>query len=114
MSNPYEPSHLPPKPLPPGSQESISALDAVIPTNPLAAIACWSGIIGILLCPCAPVLGPIAIVTGVLSLRTGGLPSSQFGQATSKVRSWIGIVTGIIGTVLALLVLVMVVIGNLS
>ena len=114
MSNPYEPSHLPPKPLPPGSQESISALDAVIPTNPLAAIACWSGIIGILVCPCAPVLGPIAIVTGVLSLRTGGLPSSQFGQATSKVRSWIGIGTGIIGTALGLLFVAMLVISSLS
>lgn len=114
MSNPYEPPRSPQKPLPPGTQESFSPLDAVIPANPLAAVACWSGVIGLLLCPLAPVLGPIAVVTGVISLRRGALYSSQFGHATSKVRSWIGIGTGAIGTLLGILVLLMLLIRALS
>ena len=107
MSNPYEPSQVPqqsPQQSPmPGQSQSVSALDAVVPTNPLAAISCWCGIISLVLCMLGPLLGPIAIVTGVLSLRVGELGSSQYGKTASKLRSWIGIVTGICGTLVGLL-----------
>lgn len=41
-----------------------TALDAVLPTNPLAAISCWVGIFSLILCGLGVVLGPIAIVLG--------------------------------------------------
>lgn len=75
-------------------------LDTLVPTNPLAAVSCWTGILSIILCGTGVVLGPVALATGVVSLKRGALiTQSGYGKATSTARSWIGIVTGIIGTV---------------
>ncbi len=83
-------------------------LDALVPTNPLAAVACWVGILSVILCGFGVVLGPIALVTGVMSLKRGTLvEQSGYGKATSKARSWIGIVTGGLGTVISIVFIVL-------
>jgi hypothetical protein len=83
----------------PQQGQKYGVADAFVPTNPLAAMSCWLGIFGLLLCGFGAVLGPIAIVLGVISLKKGKIiEESSYGQATSKVRSYIGIVTGVLGT----------------
>ena len=106
--DPYQPPQIQPlPPSPDGPKQAASALDAIIPTNPLAAVSCWSGIIGLLLCPLGPILGPIALITGILALNKWKARETQYGATTSKVRAWIGISTGIIGTLAGITVLVM-------
>jgi len=102
---PYAPpAHMPPPPGAPGG----GILDAIIPTNPLAAVSCWLGIFSVLLCGLGVVLGPIALVTGIVSLKRGAvMAQSRYGKATSTVRSWIGIVSGSIGTVVSIAFIVM-------
>jgi len=69
-------------PQPPGA----GVLDALVPTNPLAAVACW---------------------TGIFSVKRGTVvQQSNYGKATSTARSWIGIVSGVIGTIVSLVVIV--------
>lgn len=82
------------------------AIDVVIPTNPLAALSCWIGIGSMLLCAAGPLLGPIAIFLGWLGLKKWKHQESAYGAATSKIRAWIGIVTGVLGTVVGAVVLV--------
>ncbi|MBL8264298.1 MAG: hypothetical protein JNM58_17940 [Xanthomonadaceae bacterium] len=80
---------------------AASALDAIIPTNPLAALSCWIGIGSVVLCGFGVLLGPIAIVLGWLGLKKWKMQESNYGATTSKVRAWIGISTGILGIVIS-------------
>jgi hypothetical protein len=120
MSNPNDPYQSPkhnPLAQQPGHQssETISPLDVIIPTNPLAAIACWSGIIGLLFCfPCGLVFGPLALGTGLLALKKFKVKESRYGAATSSVRIWIGIITGGLGTLLGIVFLIFILIGSLG
>jgi hypothetical protein len=117
MNQPPQPPPYPPY-APPGQQQQQQqqppgapgggVLDAIIPTNPLAAVSCWVGIFSVLLCGLGVVLGPIALVTGVISLKRGVIiAQSSYGKATSTVRSWIGIVSGAIGTIVSIAFIVM-------
>jgi|688.fasta_scaffold00182_35 hypothetical protein len=116
--NPY--SSPPPQPtssggaaVPPkvNQRESATALDAIIPTNPLAAFSCYCGIFSMLFCFLGLILGPIAIFTGRKSLNKSLSIESDYGARTSKIRAWIGIVTGSIGTALGLAVIVLAIMG---
>jgi len=82
------------------NRPAATALDAIIPTNPLAALSCWIGIGSVALCGFGVLLGPIAIVLGWLGLKKWKMQESSYGATTSKVRAWIGIVTGMIGIVI--------------
>ncbi len=112
--NPYgPPEQLPPPPppqwQPPGPKVAASPLDAIIPTNPLAAISCYAGIFSIICCFFGVLLGPLAIGTGLYELKRVDRPTSHessYGATTSKIRIWIGIVTGSIGTLVSLVVIV--------
>jgi hypothetical protein len=90
----------------PARQEHSNALDGIIPTNPMAAISCYTGIFSILLCPLGPLLGPIAILLGILGLTTWKGNETAYGKTTSNIRAWIGIVTGSIGTILGIVVVI--------
>lgn len=90
----------------PPQRPSSSALDAVLPTNPLAALSCWIGLGSVLLCAAGPLLGPIAMILGWLGLKKWKHQETAYGATTSKIRAWIGIVSGAIGTVLGSVVLV--------
>lgn len=79
------------------SRPAATALDAIIPTNPLAALSCWIGIGSVVLCGFGALLGPIAIVLGWLGLKKWKMQESSYGATTSKVRAWIGISTGGLG-----------------
>ena len=101
--NPYKPTDVPePANIPAGQQESVSPLDAIIPTNPLAAIGCYCGIFSMPCCGLGIVLGPLAIGLGILGLRVHVMQESSYGAVTSKIRAWIGIVTGILGLIISI------------
>lgn len=107
-NNPFQaPENLPPEGQwqPQGGKPAASALDAIIPTNPLAALSCYSGIFSVICCFLGILLGPLAIGTGVLALKKSRFSESEYGETTSKIRMWIGIVTGAIGTLLGIAVL---------
>lgn len=87
-------------------RSSASAVDVLIPTNPLAALACWIGIGSVVLCGVGALLGPIAIVLGWLGLKKWKLQESSYGATTSKIRAWIGIVGGALGTLIGLIFVV--------
>jgi hypothetical protein len=110
--NPYEASRAPSHE-PQAGQQDVSALDAIIPTNPLAVISCYGGIFSLLFCVVGPLLGPIAVVVGIMSLRTQMSHESSYGAATSKIRAWIGIVTGVLGFMIGSVVLVLMLAGNM-
>tara|TARA_R110002072_G_scaffold35672_4_gene105324 strand:- start:25 stop:378 length:354 start_codon:yes stop_codon:yes gene_type:complete len=86
--------------------ESMNALDAIVPTNPLAALSCYTGIFGLLLCPLGPILGPLAVILGVAGLKAWKVQETGYGKATSAIRAWIGIVTGVIATIFGLFIVV--------
>ena len=90
-----------------------AVLDAIVPTNPLAAVACWFGIFSVLICGLGAVLGPIAVATGILSLKRGALiQQSGYGKATSTARSWIGIVAGGLGTATSIAFILIAILGK--
>jgi hypothetical protein len=104
MSQPPGPNHpyAPPAHAPQGAPGG-GVIDALVPTNPLAAVSCWVGIFSVLICGAGVLLGPIAVVTGLVSLKKGAIvQQSGYGKATSTLRSWIGIVSGTIGTLVSL------------
>ena len=104
-----QPNPYAPPPQPPGG----GVLDALVPTNPLAAVACWVGILSLILCGLGALLGPIALATGIISLKRGAIiQQSAYGKGSSAVRSWIGIVTGGLGTILGIVMLVMWIAGR--
>jgi hypothetical protein len=86
-------------PEPPNTTSTASALDAVVPTNPLAALSCWTGAFSLLICPIGLILGPLAIFFGVMALRMWKGRESEYGAVTSKIRVWIGIATGSLGAI---------------
>lgn len=89
-----------------------SALDAIIPTNPLAAISCYMGIFSIICCFLGPLLGPGAIVMGILALKKWTVQESSYGATTSKIRAWIGIVTGVIGTIVGIVAIIIAIVNS--
>lgn len=106
-----------PRPMPPrrpGQQESANVVDALLPTNPMAAISCYMGIFSIILCFLGPLLGPGAILLGILGLKKGGINETSYGKTTSTIRAWIGIVTGSLGTLVGILFLVSLATGAFS
>ncbi|XAL98439.1 hypothetical protein OT109_12720 [Phycisphaeraceae bacterium D3-23] len=106
-AHPHAPQgHRPPQ------QESASPLDAIIPTNPLAAISCYMGIFSMILCIAGPLLGPLAILLGVLGLKKWNVQESAYGKTTSTIRAWIGIVTGSLGTLIGIAAIVMIIIAE--
>jgi hypothetical protein len=121
MSQPQPP--FPPYPPPQGQPpygyvpqqgpEKFSPLDAIVPTNPLAAISCWTGILSLLVCGLGVVLGPIAVVTGLISRKKGAvIEESGYGKAASKARTWIGIITGTLGTIASIVFIVMMILNK--
>lgn len=106
---PQQPYNAPP----PRPQEAASALDAIIPTNPMAAVSCYMGIVSMILCIVGPLLGPCAILLGVLGLKKWNVQESAYGKTTSTIRAWIGIVTGALGTLIGIVVIVMIVIAEM-
>jgi uncharacterized membrane protein len=90
-------------------RENVSVVDALVPTNPLAAVSCWSGIFSVLVCGLGIVLGPIALFTGWLALKKWKMQESVYGAKASAVRAWIGLVTGGLGTLLGIVVIAMLV-----
>lgn len=95
-----------PHPPQPPRRQAANAMDAIIPTNPLAAISCYAGILSMLLCVLGILLGPIAITLGILGLKKSNVKESEYGKTTSTIRAWIGIVTGSIGTLIGIPALV--------
>jgi hypothetical protein len=96
------------------NRPAASPLDAIIPTNPLAALSCYTGIFSILCCFLGVVLGPTAIVLGVLGLKKWTLQESSYGATTSRIRIWIGIVTGSIGTITGLISIIVAIVSNMK
>jgi len=96
------------------NRPTASPLDAIIPTNPLAALSCYAGIFSILCCFLGVLLGPTAIVLGVLGLKKWNVQESSYGATTSKIRIWIGIITGSIGTITGLIALILLLTGQLK
>ena len=91
----------------------VNVVDGFLPTNPLAAVSCWLGILALISCVGGPVLGPVALILGVLSLKRGAvMQESRYGKATSTARSWIGIVTGALATVLGIAFIVISLLGH--
>jgi hypothetical protein len=82
-------------------------VDALVPTNPLAAAACWVGILSLFTCYGGVILGPIALIMGIISRNRGAVTrESAYGRGASTVRSWIGIVTGGLATLIGIFALV--------
>jgi hypothetical protein len=117
---PHSPQQHPSRPgpppqgyaLPPRQPEAASPLDAIIPTNPMAAVSCYLGIVSMILCILGPLLGPLAVLLGVLGLKKWSVQESAYGKTTSTIRAWIGIVTGVLGTLIGIGVIVMIVIAE--
>ncbi len=101
LGSPYAPPHT--SQVTPGQADGPQPIDAILPTNPLAAAACWCGILSVVVCGIGGILGPPAIIMGVMSLKRGAMANqSSFGKTTSTIRSWIGIVAGGVGTAVGL------------
>lgn len=100
-------------PYPQQPRQAASVVDALVPTNPLAAVACWVGIFSLFTCYGGVVLGPLALVTGILSLKKGAaIRETAYGRGTSLVRSWIGIVTGALATVVGIAAMIFLVVAS--
>jgi hypothetical protein len=83
-------------------------------TNPLAAIGCYTGIFSIICCPIGLLLGPLAIVLSVIGLNKWKMQESTYGATTSKIRAWVGIITGILGTLVGIVSLISIIASNLK
>ena len=112
---PYPPPQYPPPQYPQYAQpqQQASVVDALVPTNPLAAVACWVGIFSLFTCYGGVVLGPFALVMGIISLKKGAaIRETAYGRGTSLARSWIGIVTGALSTLVGIAAIVMLVLAR--
>jgi hypothetical protein len=113
---PYPPPQYPPPQYPQQygqPQQAASVVDALVPTNPLAAVACWMGIFSLFTCYGGVVLGPCALVMGIISLKKGAaIRETAYGRGTSLARSWIGIVTGGLSTLVGIAAIVMLVVAH--
>lgn len=80
-----------------------NSLNRIIPTgNPNALIGYYCGIFGLL---CAPVLGPVALILGILGMRDVKKTNVGFGHALT------GIIMGSIESSVSLVLLVLMFIG---
>lgn len=117
---PYQPPPYPPPQYPQQyppqygqPQQTASVVDALVPTNPLAAVACWVGIFSLFTCYGGVVLGPFALVMGIISLKKGAaIRETAYGRGTSLARSWIGIVTGGLSTLVGIAAIVMLLLAH--
>ena len=106
LPTPNGPAYYPPHPLP--NTMDDPAMSWVIPVhNPvLAVISSYCGLIGL----GCPILGPVAVITGILAVqqirKTPGL--------TGMGRSIFGIVSGVIGSLVLLIVIFALIAGSLS
>ncbi|HMO14852.1 MAG TPA: hypothetical protein PKD64_05120 [Pirellulaceae bacterium] len=91
--------------------QGASTIDGLLPTNPLAAISCYTGIFGLILCGSGILLGPTAVLLGFLGLRTWKVQESTYGKTMSSVRAWIGIVTGVLGFIVSTIFIVVIVLN---
>ena len=87
------------------------AVAFIVPINVPASvvISCWLGVVSMVLCiPLGPVGGPIAVILGVIGLRklSRATNGTSTGHGLGVARAWIGIVTGSIGLLLGLAVIV--------
>jgi len=109
---PYQPPPYPQQPYP-QPRQAMNPVDMVVPTNPLAAVACWVGILSLFTCYGGAVLGPIALITGIISLKKGAvIRESAYGRGASVARSWIGIVTGTLGLLFGFAAIVIAILGH--
>ena len=110
----YPPPQCPQQPYPQyPQQQAASVVDAFVPTNPLAAVACWLGIFSFFTCYGGVVLGPCALIMGIISLKKGAaIRETAYGRGTSLARSWIGIVTGALSTLVGIAAIVMLVLAH--
>lgn len=94
-------------------RQQANIVDAIVPTNPLAAVACWLGIFSLFTCYGGVVLGPCALVMGIISLKKGAaIRETAYGRGASLARSWIGIVTGALSTLIGIVAIILVVIAH--
>ena len=54
-------------------------------------------------------LGPIAVLLGVQSMKKGKMQESAYGATASKVRARIGMVAGGLGTMIGIVALIMII-----
>ena len=111
----YPPPQYPPPQYPAQypQQQVASITDALVPTNPLAAVACWMGIFSLFTCYGGVVLGPCALIMGIISLKRGAaIRETSYGRGTSLARSWIGIVTGGLSTLVGIASIVLLVMAH--
>jgi hypothetical protein len=104
-THPPLPPSLPGAPGSHNGSNSAGVVDVLLPTNPLAAVSCWIGIFSLVICPIGAILGPLAIFFGVMSLKVWKRQESEYGATASKIRTWIGITTGSLGTLLGAFIL---------
>ena len=110
---PYPPPPYPQQYPPQYPPQAASITDALVPTNPLAAVACWVGIFSLFTCYGGVVLGPFALIMGIISLKKGAaIRETAYGRGTSLARSWIGIVTGALSTLLGIAAIVLLVMAH--
>ncbi len=107
-ANPFAPPISVPSATPAQSDSpTASAIDGILPTNPLAAISCYLGIFSLITCFGGVLFGPLAILLGVIGLKTWRLQESKYGKTMSSIRAWIGIVTGALSIPLSIIAIVM-------
>lgn len=78
--------------------EDFNPAGLIVPlgASPFSIISCYTGLLGL----CVPVLGVIALVTGILALRgRKKVAAANYGSVTSDIRAWVGIAFGIWGTI---------------
>lgn len=100
-------------PVPVGNDAAAFIVPIGVPVS--AVLSCWMGIISMLVCwP----LGPVALILGIVGLRTIKRSQPEPDPTTSRAlgiaRAWIGIITGSIGTLIAAVLVVFMVIGEMT
>jgi hypothetical protein len=109
MSNPYQPSQMPPQ-LPPPPAES-DATGGVIPyKNMPALLAYYLGILSLICCLFAVPFGIVPLVLGIVGLKRRAANPAIHGTA----HAWIGIILGALNLVACLLIIVLFVIAAVT
>ncbi|MCP3905993.1 MAG: DUF4339 domain-containing protein [Planctomycetes bacterium] len=100
-------------PLPAGNDAAAFIVPIGVPVS--AVISCWMGIVSMIVC--FP-LGPVALILGIVGLRTIKRSQPEADPTTSRplgiARAWIGIITGSIGTLIAVAFVVLIAIGEMT
>ena len=87
---------------------SATVLDAIIPTNPLVAFSCWIGIASVVVCVVwgwCWVRPPFFWHVIDEEMENAGI---RLRAKASKLRTWIGIGTGGLGTVIGIVMLIVI------